>query len=76
MKIEYRGINKEEGINYREAYISYDENKEQEKADKVFDILTEKGWTVEQEEECATIRVCDKSEYSDLLADYKEAKRK
>ena len=62
MKIEYRGANKEEGINYREAYISYDGNKEQIKADKAFDILAEKGWTIEQEEECAIIRVYDKSE--------------
>ena len=44
MKIEYRGINKEEDRNYCEAYITYDEKKEQKKADKIFDILTEKGY--------------------------------
>ena len=74
MKIEYKGINKEDR-NYREAYITYDEKKEQKKADKIFDILTEKGWNVEQEEECACIRVYDKNDYKVLVEDYKKAKR-
>ena len=76
MKIEYRGRNKEEDRKYCEAYITYDEKKGQKKADKIFDILTEKGWKVEQEEECASIRVYDKTEYNELLKDYKEAKSK
>lgn len=75
MKIEYKGINTEEGRNYREAYITYDEKKEQKKAGKIFDILTEKGWKVEQEEECAVIRVSDKDDYNELVKDYKKAKK-
>ena len=50
------------------------EKKEQKKADKIFDILTEKGWEVEQEEECASIRVYDRNEYKELVEDYKRAK--
>lgn len=76
MRITYLGKNEDEDRNYREAYIYYDGKKEQEKADEIFDSLIEKGWKVEQEEECATIRVYDKSEYKELLEDYKEAKRK
>ena len=75
MTIEYRGKNKEEDRKYCEAYISYEETTEQEKADKVFAVLIEKGWKVEQEEECATIRVYDKTEYKELVKDYKQAKK-
>lgn len=75
MKIEYRGRNKEEDRNYCEAYITYDEKKEQKKADKIFDILTEKGWSVEQEEECASIRVYDREDYTELVEVYKKAKK-
>ena len=74
MKIEYKGRNKEEDRNYCEALITYNEKKEQKKTDKIFDILTEKGWVVEQEEECASIRVSGKDDYNELVEDYKEAK--
>lgn len=75
MKIEYKGINKEDGRDYREAVIEYDEKKEHKKADKVFDYLTENGWELYGEEECIYIRLCDKSEYKYLVEDYKKAKK-
>ena len=75
MKIEYRGINEDENRYFREAYITYDEQKEQKIVDKIFEILSEKGWKVEQEEECASIRVCNRTEYKELVEDYKKAKK-
>lgn len=75
MTIEYRGINKEENINYREAVIYYDEDKEQEKADIVFDILSKKGWDVYGEQGLIAVHVFDKDEYKEFVEDYKQAKR-
>ncbi len=77
MTIEYRGKNAEEERDYREAYICYDETKakEQEKADKVFEILEDLGWKIYQEEGCAYIPVYDKDEYLELVEDYKRAKK-
>lgn len=74
MRIEYRGKNVEEDRNYREAYICYDENKEQEKADKIFNKPEKIGWKIEQEEGCASIPVYDKEEYLNLLSDYRKIK--
>ena len=75
MKIEYRGRNAEEDRNYCEAYITYDESKEQKKADRVFAIIAEKGWEVEEEDECASIRVFDREDYKELVEVYKQAKK-
>lgn len=73
MKIEYVGKNEEK--NYREGFISYDENKEREKADKVFSILREKGYEILEEQGTANIIVYDRDEYEILVSDYKEAKK-
>ena len=75
MKIEYRGRNINEGRDYREAYITYDEQKEREKAGAIFEALVKKGWQVEAEQDCASIPVSDKNEYLELLWDFKEAKK-
>lgn len=73
MKCQYFG--KTEDHNYREAYITYDESREQEKFDKLYDMLKEKGWELSCEEECACIEVCNKDEYDLFYADYKEVKK-
>lgn len=73
MKIEYMGKNEEK--KYREGFISYDEDKEQEKADKVFSILRDKGYEILEEQGTANIIVYDRDEYEILVADYKEAKK-
>ncbi len=73
MRIEYHGKNLEEDTG-REGYIFYDENKEQEKADKILNKLEEIGWKIEQEQGCASIPVCNKEEYLNLLSDYKRIK--
>ena len=75
MKIEYRGINPEQDRNYREAYVLYNEEIEQEKANKILGLLGCMGWKIEEEEGCACVRVADKEEYEMLLADYKKAKK-
>lgn len=74
MKCEY--IGKTEEHNCREAYITYDERKEQAKFDQIYEVLTQKGWQLECEEECACIEVSDKAEYDAFYADYKEVKIK
>lgn len=73
MKIQY--IGRSENRDYREAYISYAAEKEQAKFDKLYVILSNKGWTIECEDECATVQVHNKEEYLEFLHDYKEAKR-
>lgn len=74
MKIEYRG--KSEVHDYREGYITYNSNSnEEEKFNRIYDFLSDKGWKIECEEECASILVHDKEEYNYLLNDYKEAKK-
>ena len=75
MTIEYRGMNKEEGINYREAVICYDEEKEQQKADRLFDILSKMGWDGYGEEGVLAFKVFDKDEYKVFVADYKKVKK-
>lgn len=72
MKCQY--IGKTEGHDCREAYITYSSN-EEEKFNKIYDILLNKGWNLECEEECASIVVCDKEEYNMFYSDYKQAKR-
>lgn len=64
MEIQYRTL--------KEAYIIYDENSEQERADMLFDKLERLGWKVEQEEGCACIPVYSKRDYLSLLCDYVE----
>ena len=71
MKCEY--IGKSEDHNYREVYITYGTN-EQRDFNKLYDILLEKGWKLECEEECACLIVYDKSEYDEFYKYYKEAK--
>lgn len=71
MKCEY--IGKTEGHNCREAYITYSSN-EEEKFNKIYDILCDKGWKLECEEECAGVTVCNKDEYDMFYSDYKQAK--
>ena len=73
--IQYLGKNLDEGRRHPEAYFYYDGEKEQEKADKVFDLLESYGYEVIQEEECASIAVDNKYEYSQILKDYKYAKK-
>ena len=74
MKIEYKGINSEENRNYREAWITYDEEREEEKAIKVLGLLECMGWKIYTEEGWSIIRVSDKEEYEMVRADYKKAK--
>ena len=74
MKIEYKGINPEENRNYREAWITYDEEREEEKAIKVLGLLECMGWEIYTEEGWSIIRVSDKEEYEMVRADYKKAK--
>ena len=67
-------IGKTEAHNYREAYITYN-TKEEKEFNKLFDILKDKGWNLECEEECACIKVFNKDEYEEFYLDYKKAKR-
>ncbi len=67
----YRKKNEEH--DYREAYITYNSN-EEEKFNKMYDILCDKGWKLECEEECAGVAVCNKEEYDMFYSDYKQAK--
>lgn len=71
MKCQY--IGKTEEHDYREAYITYNSN-EEEKFNKMYDILCDKGWKLECEEECAGVTVCNKDEYYMFYSDYKQAK--
>lgn len=71
MKCEY--IGKSRRHNYREAYITYD-SKEEEKFNKMYDFLTDRGWKIECEEECANVVVDDKEQYDRFYSDYKQAK--
>lgn len=73
MTITYHGKSDWTG-NTREAYITYEE-KEQEFANRVFAILVNKEYEVIEEEECASVPVCDMQEYNDLVKIYKEAKK-
>ncbi len=76
MRIEYIGKNNEYFENEKPfASITYDEVKEEEKADKVFDILRNEGWEVVVEQGVAHIPVYDKGDYKELLVDYKQAKK-
>lgn len=71
MKCQY--IGKTEEHDYREAYITYNSN-EEGKFNKMYDILCDKGWKLECEEECAGVAVCNKEEYDMFYSDYKQAK--
>lgn len=75
MTIHYEGINEAAGMDKRTAVISYNENKEQAIADKVFETLEECGWEILQEEESAYIPVSDRCDYDRLVEDYKHAKK-
>lgn len=57
------------------AIISYNEEKEEKKAGKVFKILRDIGWDITWEEDMAVQLPFGRSDYEDLMADYKEAKR-
>lgn len=77
MNIEYIGRHNEFYNNKQPfAYINYDEKKEEAKADKVFEILKARGWTLFVEYGSACIWLIDKDEYSFLVEDYKQAKKK
>lgn len=41
---------------------------------EMYDILCDKGWKLECEEECAGVTVCNKDEYDMFYSDYKQAK--
>ena len=75
MRIDYRGKNLEENRDYCEAIISYDETKEEELADDIYDILVRKGWTLECEYGMICVGLYNRDEYNELLEDYKKAKR-
>ena len=67
-------IGKSDGHDNREAYITYREN-ESEKFNKIYEILLDKGWKLECEEECASVPVYDKEEYNMFYSDHKQAKK-
>lgn len=71
MKCEYIGKSQEH--DYREAYITYD-LKEEEKFNKMYDFLTDRGWKIGCEEECASVIVDNKEQYDWFYSDYKQAK--
>lgn len=76
MVVEYIGRNNEYFENKQPfALISYSETREQETADKVFKILRDKGWTIEEEDECGSITLIDREEFDAFKQDYKAAKR-
>ena len=77
MTIEYKGRNKEENRNHCEAWIMCDEDnkKEEEKKDKICEIIKENGWEVFNEYGWAVVRVFDKEDYRDLVEVYKKAKK-
>lgn len=73
MTIVYHGKSDRTG-NVREGYIAYEES-EQAFANKVFEILVDKGYEVIEEEECAIIPVYNIEEYKYLVEIYKKAKK-
>lgn len=73
MRCQY--IGKSDEHDCREAYIT-SESHEEKIFDKMYDFLTNKGWKLECEEECTSVIVCDKAEYNDFFADYKDAKKR
>lgn len=76
MTITYIGKDNEIFENDRPfAIISYNEEKEEKKADKVFKILRDNGWDITWEEDMHVWLPFGRSDYEDLMADYKEAKR-
>lgn len=73
MTIYYSGKNNDK--NYREAIINYN-NKEENKINKMYDILTEKyNYDCCCEQEVMSVIVCDKEEYNDLVKIYKQLKK-
>ena len=77
MTIQYFGKNLEEDRKYPEAQICYDENREEERANKLIDILKDMGWNCVSECEVVVIPLYNgKDEYLQLVKDYKEVKKK
>ena len=77
MTIRYEGQVATENEGYRLAIIGYNEEKEEQKVNKMIKwLVNEKGWTFAYgEEEEACFRVYDKDDYRDFVADYKVAKK-
>ena len=71
MKCVYVG--KSEAHYCREASLTYSAS-EEENFNKMYDALTEIGWNLACEEECAGVEVHDKEEYEEFYADYKRIK--
>ena len=68
-------IGKSEEHPMREAYVEY-EGYEEEKFNRIVEIMDNKGWKFYCEEECATVLVFDRDEYTeDFLPDWKAAKK-
>ena len=79
MKITYLGAS--EDYEYRLAQICTGKRSDVATLEKTIAILEEMGWKNwdwfgDAEDEFAQIEVGDKDEYNDLVADYKEAKRR
>lgn len=77
MLIQYFGRNNDFYENEKPiAVITYNENKEQQEADIIFELLRSVGWNIEEEEGCGIIPVVDKWDFNQFKEDYKLAKRK
>ena len=76
MTIEYKGKNIGEGRKNPEAYITYDKNIEQKKADRVFYYLKGNGWRkVKKKVGYIVIPLVHKDEFFTLVSQYKIAKK-
>ena len=76
MTIQYLGKNSEWNQGRSSvALITYSEDREQGVANLIFDALDEAGWTIEQEEGCASIEVRDLDEDRELVDFYKDLKK-
>ncbi len=78
MTIEYRGRNLKEDRKIPEAWIFYDEEieSEEEKSNKLAEILESEGWECACEYGWITIPLdLGKIQYYDLVSDYKDAKK-
>lgn len=73
MKVNYKGMDKELNSRYVEIYYK---DEEFEKVEKLIDLMTVKGWDINNGVMgFATCEIEDKEEYNYFMKDWKEVKK-